>query len=363
MAELMNAGNGTMVRLGGQIAGTRLSDSQVVGDVDGDGDPDVAGFVTFSGPFGTLLNDGDGLFAPGPTSIPFPPFPGASSYALHLFDRDGDGDRDLYAAVVLAVGGALDVIYDANGGELLLFGVIARHRPQLGVRCPSTSTCDGDEDVFLGRRIPTMIGSGAASPMMLLINLGTTGFQPIATGGSHATFDLDVGDFDGNGWPDVFQTNRNPLAGTVGGPDDCVLYLNTGGGVYSPAPQPGLSGYFTAAGDLNGDGLTDLVVDGQVLLELGHRLLHSRSRACRPRSSVRPCSRTSTATATWTSSRRPATIMRNAGGGVFGPPESYLPRSVLTPLATRSARIRPSSTSIATEISISWRRGLSCSRT
>ena len=233
--------------------------------------------------------------------------------------------------MVLPVGGALDVIYDANGGSFSLFGVIPGIDRNSAFAAVDVDG-DGDEDVFLGRRIPTTVGSGAAGPMVLLINLGAMGFQPIVTGGSHATFDLDVGDFDGNGWPDVFQTNRNPLAGSVGGPDDCVLYLNTGGGVYNAAPQPGLSGYFTAAGDLDGDGLTDLVVDGQVHWSSGFGYFIPGPLL--PSTLVGPPVLADVdGDGDLDLVEGPGTIMRNSGGGVFAPPESYLPRSVLTPLA------------------------------
>ena len=102
--------------------------------------------------------------------------------------------------------------------------------------------------------------------MQLLRNLGPAGFAaPVPVGVFHFTFDLDLGDFDGNGTVDVFQTNTNAYNGA---PDPCVTYLSSGTGAFTAVPQT-FSGYYTAAGDLNSDGMADLVVDSQVYFAAG----------------------------------------------------------------------------------------------
>jgi hypothetical protein len=185
---------------------------------------------------------------------------------------------------------------------------------------------------MLGRRAAIGGGStGITSPMVYLRNLTPNGFAaPIPIGGNHATYDLDVGDFDGNGSLDVFQTNANILAGTVGGPDPSVLYLNLGVGMgYVAIPQNGISGIFTAAGDLNGDGMTDLVVDNQVWFETASGIF-TTGPALPVTLAGSPILADVDLDGDLDLIETPATVMINIGGAVFGPPQAYLPVPPIT---------------------------------
>ena len=59
---------------------------------------------------------------------------------------------------------------------------------------------DGDQDIVLGHRGGGTGLNGPGMPMEYLQNLGTGGFAAaVPIGSSHATWSLDVADFDGNG--------------------------------------------------------------------------------------------------------------------------------------------------------------------
>ena len=118
-----------------------------------------------------------------------------------------------------------------------------------------------------------------------------------------------------------------------------VLFLNSGGGAFTPLPQAGLGGYFTAAGELDGNGLPDLVIDGQVWFNAGGSSFIPGPAL--PSALVAPASLVDVdldGDLDLVETR--ATVMLNTGGGVFGPPQPYLPRqrtNILSPQIPESA--------------------------
>ena len=208
----------------------------VSGDVDGDGDPDL--YLTAFGPNRLLLNDGDGTFsaaAPGSGAAD------ASWSASAAFgDVDLDGDLDLY------VTNYVDFGYDNNR----LCG-----RPERGLR----SYCH--PDVYDGL------------PDRLYRNDQGDGVEPVFVDATQA---LGLGDADGAGLgvvildldddrrPDIYvandmdpnlhflnlKTNRGPRF------EDQALLAGT---ALSDRGEPE-AGMGIAVGDIDGNGLEDLVV-------------------------------------------------------------------------------------------------------
>ena len=339
---LMNGSTGSLVRLDGRATAVRIDGWLAARDVDGDGDLDLVGRLhtvangTFLTSISTGLNDGNGRFAAGPTTqlggSPLGAYDLLFSY--HFFDYDGDGDADLYAARTSntpIITGPPDQVMINNNGSFVPFTTV----PNIGEASTFVAAdfdADGDDDVVLGRRAGTGgNATGITSPMVYLQNVMPNGFAaPIPIGGNHATYDLDVGDFDGNGSLDVFQTNANIQAGTVGGPDPSVLYLNVGVGMsYVAIPQNGISGFFTAAGDLNGDGMTDLVVDNQVWFASAPGIFTTGPSL--PVTLVgAPILADVDLDGDLDLIETPATVMINTGGAVFGPPQAYVPVAPIT---------------------------------
>ena len=209
-----------------------------VGDLDGDGTPDVVVVLQQAETtmIGALRGTGGGQlvpFAPPPTLTP-------DSGPIALADFDGDGHLDV------AVGGAtLVVLYGRGDGA---FDSLASPLPTAGALTLAAVDLDGDHapDLVL-TRLPNVVEVG--------LNLGHRAFSPAAaiypTGNFPAG--LAVGDLDGDGHPDVATANETD--GTIS------VLAGRGDGTLAPAATYlGDNQSFTVAlGDVDHDGLVDLV--------------------------------------------------------------------------------------------------------
>lgn len=263
---LMNDGAGSLTRVGNAEADTAGPRPQV-GDIDGDGDLDVVrawGISTnTTGLIETLRNDGRGGFSTGPRS-PWPA--GLQRLSIHGFDRDGDGDMDLYAYHNLEAVPAIavsDLVFDNVGGRFQVAFSLPPVLPVSQVRHADFDG-DGDQDLVLARRAQLPGAPALSLAMIYRENLGAAGFAAgVPIGTNHSTFDLEVADFDGDGDSDVLQVN---LAASG---DPCVLYVNDGSGSFSAVIQTNLTGYYAASGDVDLDGLPDVVLDDRVWINDG----------------------------------------------------------------------------------------------
>ncbi len=136
-------------------------------DVDRDGDPDLFLGATLLSDgltrYQLLLNDGHGFFDLAPVELPPPPSPDYDTYRIHSADFDGDGWPDL-----------LTSSYARETFD--------RHRTQLLMNDRQGSFRDATPDIL------------------------TTSNQS----------DTQIGDLNGDGWPDLIQT-LNPVEWRDGG--------------------------------------------------------------------------------------------------------------------------------------------------
>jgi hypothetical protein len=286
--------------------------SLAVGDLDGDTDLDIA--VGNLGEQNVVyLNDGAGYFYTGTVDCTAPP-PNATCFgtgtdntmSLALGDLDGDGDLDIAAGNGLMVG-EQNVVYLNDGAA----GFDVAH--DFGTGSDRTRSLalgdldrDGDLDIVVGNQI---------EPNIVYMNDGTGDFGAARSFGpeSDNTWGVAVGDMTGDGYLDIvvgnnyeqnsvyvndggatfpqsydfgtgLESTESVALGDVDNDGDLdifvgngaqfevgeqnVVYLNNGQGQFDWAsPVRELEGYgdywwteTVATGDLNNDGTLDLVI-------------------------------------------------------------------------------------------------------
>jgi len=240
-------------------SGQRLGNSDTrgvdLGDVDRDGDLDavVANFAPFGGaPASEVwLNDGRGRFTDSGLRLSNP-----RTMTVRLGDLDGDGDLDAYF-------GNTDVDYvyrnESSGGAVRFTDTGQRlGAPHMGGNGPNTEDIelgdldgDGDLDVF-----ETCAGiHGGENPNRVMFNDGRGNFTDSGQRiGAEYSFDSVLYDFDRDGDLDAF-VGQSAICGYPN-----QVWRNDGRGFFTPfAQRLGMENTFgVALGDFNCDGFMDV---------------------------------------------------------------------------------------------------------
>ena len=191
VSVLLGNGDGTFKTLATPKTGPN-PEAVAVGDFNGDGEPDLAVVNGGDDSITILLNDGNGSFTP---KGPYPD--GGSSVAIAIGDFDGDGVQDL--AVANQLGNAVSVLLGNGDGTFRYYGVF-----QVGETPVSVAIGD-----FNGDGIPDLVtansnGKSGSSVTELLGNgNGTFGPQQMSYSGGIVPNAVVVGDFNGDGLPDL----------------------------------------------------------------------------------------------------------------------------------------------------------------
>ncbi len=231
-------------------------------DVDADGSLDLV-FGNTPGHNQLYLNRGTGMFSSVSAGHMPPNGGGASDIAIG--DVDGDDDLDLvlggYAQSRLYLNDSTGVFADATTTR-----IPADNENTLAAALGDVDR-DGDLDLMLGNgvRFPPIPPTGGQN--RLYFNDGSGTFADVTALRmplvSRDTFDLALGDVDGDGdldvvFANVFSSFPSPV------PGQNQLYLNNGTGVFSDAtttrmPVDNDSTRAVAMRDVDGDGDPDLV--------------------------------------------------------------------------------------------------------
>lgn len=235
-----------------QIFSLSSSNCAVSADLDNDGDQDLV-VSDEDGPCRVLLNDGTGVFERAQE------IPVAETWHLALGDLDADGDHD-----ILVVANSTEVspsIWLNNGSAE--FSLTPSELPALPASEVALGDLDGDGD--LDAWIACM-----AEPDRVLLNDGNGVFsdseQRLGTEDSRG---VALADFDGDGHLDAFVASYE---------SHCRMWLNDGNGTFARGRQKVGHEHLThtdvVAGDFNNDGHPDVYVTrsmkfGQLWLNLG----------------------------------------------------------------------------------------------
>jgi hypothetical protein len=218
VSVLLGNGDGTFQTAVSYDSGGNDANSVAVGDVNGDGKPDLLAVNACNssnncsgGLVGVLLGNGDGTFQPAVTYNSG----GYGGLAVAVADVNGDGKPDLLVANCAG-----------NNGN-----------------------CNGNDGV-----VGVLLGNGDGT------------FQtPVAyDSGGYDTNSVAVGDVNGDSKPDLICANDSSPVGTVG------VLLGNGDGTFQPAvtynsdsqQAIGSASLSLAVADVNGDGKPDLLVAG-----------------------------------------------------------------------------------------------------
>ena len=225
------------------------SSASTLGDLDGDGDIDA--WFTFESSCRIATNNGAGTFTMSPASYPTP-----HGESTALGDLDGDGDLD---AFVLNGGGAGA---GAAGNSVWLnngTGSFTNSMQSLGAddsRVVRLGDTDGDGDLDA---IVVNVGS-----TRIWKNDGTGVFTDSGErlDDEFVKISIALGDLDEDGDLDVFAANFGGLSGTESIPHPNKVWLNDGEGRFTATTQLLGEGWSfdVALGDLDGNGTLDAYV-------------------------------------------------------------------------------------------------------
>jgi hypothetical protein len=221
-----------------------------VGDFNGDGKSDLAVANSFSSNVSVLLGNGDGTFQA-------PPRYDTGSFPIAAVARDlnGDGIPDLAMVVGLGGGDSVSVLLGQAGG-----GFQAAVQYPVGKATGTLAVADVNGDGIPDLVVPTA-GAAANYAVSVLLGNGDGTFQPaVASPVGNYSRSIALADLNGDGFPDLVMVHVGTSPDYSDG--SVSVLLGNGDGTFQAAVDypAGNAPVGVAVGDFNGDGVPDLAV-------------------------------------------------------------------------------------------------------
>src|ERR1700683_985214 len=253
---LLGNGDGTFQTAAVYDSGAPGALSPAVGDVTGDGIPDVVvgnlcgpnNYCESTGSWSVLTGNGNGTFQPAVNY--------ESGYyvdSVVLADLNGDGTL---AEVLAWLCGTLGECSSGTGGGVSVYGGDNTGGVFPWSVAVADVNGDGKPDIIVANQCASYKNGkcSADGAVGVLLNNGNGVFQtavPYNSGGPGFPTSVAVGDLNGDGIPDIAVVNGSGVA----------ILLGNGDGTFQAAVIYGSSGYASVAvADVNGDGKPDLLV-------------------------------------------------------------------------------------------------------
>jgi hypothetical protein len=245
VAVMLGNGDGTLQAATAYATGTSPF-SVAIGDLSGDGIPDLATANADSNSVSVLLGNGDGSFQ---TQTQY--LTGAYPISVAIGDVNGDNIADLATAN-----------FNSNTVSILLGSGDGTFQPQTTYAAGTYpfSVALGDLNGDGGSDL--VITNRDAGSVSVRLSNGDGTFQPeitYATASPPNAYDVAIGDLNGDGIPDLLVGDANAVS----------VLLGNGDGTFGASTGYGTSGGSVAIADINGDGKADIIAGHEVMLGNG----------------------------------------------------------------------------------------------
>jgi len=263
-------------------SGGMLSTSIAIGDLNGDGIPDLVisngcainanCHVASPGIVSVLLGNGDGTFQ---TAVPYNTG-GAAALSVAIGDVNRDGIPDLIVTNQCAQSsspcplnglGFVGVLLGNGNGTFqtaVLYGTGAIVPNSIAI---ADLNGDGIPDLAIAHSSTSATNVNGGVSVLLGNGNGTFQAAVIYNSGAITANSVAIKDVNGDGIPDLVVANTSQSS-TVGSPGAVTVLLGNGNGTFQTAvsySSGGSQAVWAAVSDVNGDGIPDLVVANNCL--------------------------------------------------------------------------------------------------